>query len=722
MTPRARMVGSGTEPRWRATFRWALAAVLLSWGCAEGDEVPLDGPDVPDVDLQLWVAVIDEDDARGAGPSGIQFLREGLSSPDPGLQALSLRAFGRHEDPDDILRIAPHLSSSDAEVRSEAVNALGQAVFRTDGDDVADLLFDHLEREVSPDVKGVVARTLGRLTYRDMDRLARAEETLVGLTREGDSDALGSTVLGAVMGLEAMARRQPAEASSASVMTRLRTVARLRTLTTFGRGSDGTGSESVARVRRVALMALTGFGEVGEALMSLVLEDPDADVRRLAVMAMGRESTENGNIPLLILALGDVSARVRVEAVKSYAAMAPDRQECPLLFSAASDADAHVAVAALDLLGQPCENRARQNELLSGMAAEIGDANPLLGWHRAAHALMALASVSPDVAEPLLAAFTEHPNAFVRAYGARAAAAVGDVDALGSLAADSSPNVRTAAVQGLFGLRGHAADSVLVSQLDQDDPFLLVTVAGLLEGTANPGPVIQPLLVALGRISLEQRQTARDPRMALLNRIAELGGPDRALELSRYVRDYDPVVADRTAAILSDWMGEPRVVQPVPVGRVPVPSPEDIDRLNGVRVILAMARGGQIEIRLFADVAPTHSARFESLAASGYFDGLTFHRVVTNFVLQGGSPGANEYAGDAAYTRDELGLLSHWRGTLGTSTRGRDTGDGQIFINLVDNLSLDHNFTVFGEVVRGMDSVDAVAEGDVIIQATVEMP
>ena len=93
--------------------------------------------------------------------------------------------------------------------------------------------------------------------------------------------------------------------------------------------------------------------------------------------------------------------------------------------------------------------------------------------------------------------------------------------------------------------------------------------------------------------------------------------------------------------------------------------------------------------------------------------------MVTNFVLQGGSPGANEFAGDAAYSRDELGLLSHWRGTVGTSTRGRDTGDGQMFINLIDNLRLDHNYTVFGEVVRGMDTVDQVAEGDVIVRARV---
>jgi cyclophilin family peptidyl-prolyl cis-trans isomerase len=67
-------------------------------------------------------------------------------------------------------------------------------------------------------------------------------------------------------------------------------------------------------------------------------------------------------------------------------------------------------------------------------------------------------------------------------------------------------------------------------------------------------------------------------------------------------------------------------------------------------------------------------------------------------------------------------LVSHWRGTVGASTRGRDTGDGQFFINLVDNLRLDHDYTVFGEVVIGMEVVDLVAEGDVITRATVVQP
>ena len=95
-------------------------------------------------------------------------------------------------------------------------------------------------------------------------------------------------------------------------------------------------------------------------------------------------------------------------------------------------------------------------------------------------------------------------------------------------------------------------------------------------------------------------------------------------------------------------------------------------------------------------------------------DGTTFHRVEPNFVIQGGSPGANEYIGDASYMRDELGQWPHVRGAIGISTRGRDTGDAQIFIDLVDSPGLDHEFTVFAQVLNGLDRIDKILEGDVI--------
>jgi cyclophilin family peptidyl-prolyl cis-trans isomerase len=106
------------------------------------------------------------------------------------------------------------------------------------------------------------------------------------------------------------------------------------------------------------------------------------------------------------------------------------------------------------------------------------------------------------------------------------------------------------------------------------------------------------------------------------------------------------------------------------------------------------------------------------LADRGYYRGTTWHRVIPDFVIQGGGHGASEYVGGDRFFRDELGNLSHLRGGVGMSTRGHDTGDGQWFIDLSDLPRLDRDYTLFGEVIRGMEVVDAVLEGDEIESIT----
>jgi cyclophilin family peptidyl-prolyl cis-trans isomerase len=124
--------------------------------------------------------------------------------------------------------------------------------------------------------------------------------------------------------------------------------------------------------------------------------------------------------------------------------------------------------------------------------------------------------------------------------------------------------------------------------------------------------------------------------------------------------------------------------------------------------------GGSFVVRLLTDEAPVTVARLVRLARAGYYAGLTFHRVEPTFVIQGGSPAATEYVGDGPFMRDEVGLPSHVRGTLGISTRGRDTGDAQLFVNLTDNFRLDHDYTVFGEIIQGREVAEGIIEGDVI--------
>lgn len=359
-------------------------------------------------------------------------------------------------------------------------------------------------------------------------------------------------------------------------------------------------------------------------------------------------------------------------------------------------------------------------QLLSATAATLpapvagqrpGAGGRSVAWHRPAHALVALARVTPAEATPQLARFAEHPVWEVRAYAARAAAAMSAAARLDQLAGDEHDNVRAAALAGLRQTRGHDADPVFVAALGRRDYELVLNAAQALEGSPRADLAVPALLAAFTRISAERRDTSRDTRMALLTRLRELGAAANAAGIATALEpclgDADRLVAGACAALIRDWTG--RRTGATPEAGPPTPLPQVLP--TTARIAMA---GGTIELRLFPGEAPFTVARFAALARRGYYNGLTMHRVVPGFVLQGGSPGANEYSGAAAFMRDELGLRSNARGTLGTSTRGRDTGDAQFFVNLLDNPRLDHDFTVFAEITSGLDVMDRVLEGDVI--------
>jgi cyclophilin family peptidyl-prolyl cis-trans isomerase len=276
-------------------------------------------------------------------------------------------------------------------------------------------------------------------------------------------------------------------------------------------------------------------------------------------------------------------------------------------------------------------------------------------------------------------------------YAARAARRLADTLALRRLARDADANVASEAIDGLSATVGHADDTTYVAALGSNASQLLMSAAKALAGSGATAP----LVAALDRMTARRRDTERDARMALVEALG-------AAVPARYARDFDPVVAGRVAELA----GVPAAPQPVPG-----PPPPTAAQLRGIHAAtIEMADGGRIELRLFPFDAPTNSWRFARLARAGYYDGLTFHRVAPFFVVQGGSPLANEYVGDGPYTRDEVGLENR-RGTVGVSTRGRDTGDGQIYFNTVDNVRLDHDYTVFAEVVSGMEVVDRMQEG-----------
>ena len=132
---------------------------------------------------------------------------------------------------------------------------------------------------------------------------------------------------------------------------------------------------------------------------------------------------------------------------------------------------------------------------------------------------------------------------------------------------------------------------------------------------------------------------------------------------------------------------------------------------------------GTMKVEFFEDDAPNTVANFSKLSEEGFYDGLTFHRVIPNFVIQGGCPKGTG-AGGPGYTIDcELDGENqyHDRGVLSMAHAGRNTGGSQFFIcHSRDNTAhLDRNHTVFGKVTEGLEVIDGIRDGDKIEKITI---
>ena len=709
------------EPGWRfgrGTFLTCVVALggVLVAGCA-GDDA--DGVRLVAGSEEILHRVLETEDARARDDRGHFVLLEGISWPDPAVQRIAVRALGRQEDPSVVVDIGAMLESPYAEIRAEAVNAVAQAVAGSNPLRVVVALTRFLAVERDPEVRGAVLEAMGRLAYPTPEDVRRAydlllENMVAGYAggREAGAVTLRSVphpvILGGARALERLVRTQSQLAPPPAARSALARLARY----------EGAGGEEGAQVRRLALAALVGAGDPPDEVIEAALADDDAQVRRLAVLALG-EGALAEVWATLGRALGDESHLVRVEAVRALSERADGTQACARLVELLEDPSAHVALEAMDrLAGCPPETALPPLEALVLEADSVAEG----GWHRAAHALVALAGVSPFTARRRLPAFATHPVWQMRMYAARAATGLELVPTLLALAGDEHWNVRQAALAGLAPLVGHEADSVYVDALEADDPQLVLTAARSLAGSPLP-EVVPALFDALDHMSADRRETHRDVRMVLLQRVSELGSAQDLERLAPYMTDYDPLVAGFAESIRNEWTGSDlRWARPSPPDRAPMPTYAEMREMAASRAVIRMAGGGEIVLELLPFESPANTARFVRLARAGYFDGLTFHRVVPNFVIQGGSPGANEYHGDGPFTRDELTMRSHLRGTVGISTRGHDTGDGQIFVNLVDNPRLDHQYTIIARVVEGMDVVDGVLEGAVMEEVVILAP
>jgi cyclophilin family peptidyl-prolyl cis-trans isomerase/HEAT repeat protein len=669
--------------RWRP---FPPAAVFLAWALSVAAQP-----------VVTRLSILQAEDRRAPTPRDLAVLRAGLHSGEAGTVRAAVRALGRLERPALVADILPSLKHPLPEVRAEAANALGQAAAGWKRkapaggvDPIARALEARLAVEDASDVRAAVCETLGRLPYTTPEQVHRAGQTLVG---EISRHASLPDRLGVAEGLELLVRLQsPLHPATPELVAALLDLSALRP-------AEAT---SAARIRRLALETLIGAAAVDDDLVRRAVTDPDAQVRRLAMRAAALPApehaadgagpppgTSNGSAirmsagaaaAALAAGLTDAAAMVRLEAVRGLRNRLGD-EACSPLVGALKDRDTQVDLVALDQLAM-CGASTDAVEALERTADDLSQALSPRGWHRTAHAIVALARARPDRATPVMARVIGSGVWQLRMYAARAAAILGDRAALEKLAADDDDNVREAAIDGLVKTAGHTADSTCIAALARGYQVVRVAAAALA-GTPAPETAVPALRNALQRLVAEGHDNSHDARQAIAETLAALGAAAPAGAVPR-----EPHAWDLDA--------------------------DDLRRLASPRARITIRGVGSFEVALFTSEAPATVLRFARLVETGYYNGLTFHRIVPNFVIQGGSPGANEYIGEPWFMRDELGLWPHVRGAVGISTRGRDTGDGQIFIDLVDNPRLDHDYTVFAQVLNGIEVIDRLLEGDVI--------
>ena len=632
------------------------------------------------------------------GRSAPAYRNIATQAPDTVAQRVAVRELGRREQADLASLITPLISAPAASVRMEAANALGQSAVHTDGNAARAVLAARLGIESDPAVRGVIYRTLGRLPQSPESDPAAMELLMLQGSRSPGGDAPEVTLEGITHGLAALYRRSAARQPPSSAA-----IERLVQL---------TESPHHPRVRLQAVMALQTTGRADSGALLDALNDGEWQVRRVAVSIAATQRELPGRERIIGRALLDPSPEVRLDALRGYGRFMMEGEGCLPVLRALQDEDEDVALTAVDLLAGCGPTVAQPLTRLAGTPVTATE------WHLPAHAIVSLARIDSGATAELLPELVTNEVWQVRMYAAHAAGLANAVSTLERLARDPHPNVREAAIAELRTRVGHGADALYRDALASNDYQLLQTAAIALDSTPDADRTLPVLLAALERITSQRRETSRDPRTALLRTIGTLGGPAQAQALRPYLTDFDASIAGQAATLLTRWTGQSVLPTPRPLPPPAIPSPGQIAEWERSEAVIEMADGGRMVLRLFPDEAPINTARFVRMAREKWFEGLTFHRVVPNFVVQGGSPGANEYMGDGPFTPDELGFRSNSRGTMGISTRGRHTGDGQIYLNLVDNLRLDHDYTVIGEIVEGLEVLDAILEGDVIRRVT----
>ncbi|HEV2881442.1 MAG TPA: peptidylprolyl isomerase [Pyrinomonadaceae bacterium] len=628
------------------------------------------------------------------------------------------------------------LSDKDAGVRAAAAFALGE----TEAGAAAEGLLNVVERKTPSSVAetvGVRARAveaLGKIAAA-MPKTDEARVKQIGRALLIELEARGRIAANrevALLGLTAVLRARPEGAERVVALFLDSTDARLR--------ADAANTLTRLRAKNA-----------NDQLRKLLASDTDAVVRANAARALGAAEDKGAFDLLLERALNDRDERVRVSALRSLGTLRDSRAAEPLIKRGETLLNAYRAAKTVNQTARPAELN-ELYELVNGLSRVLaGSANErALAFVRAfreaemwsaPEAEIAFARIAPNQylrERPFHQLAFRAPDSRVswQAYAA-VAQGLGEIAAVSSeRAGNSVVSVQADAQLALRTMLGEATTPALAvpdvltaiaafkppdraivmrGQLAAPDVIVRATAAGQL-GELPPDPETAAALAAALPIAL-QRDEMNDAALAILDALAAQKSETALAAIRTALDSPDYLLRRRAAAILQSAQPDAASAED---GRIETVATRN--RIGDYRRALARRSArvvatvntdkGAFKLELLPDAAPLTVDNFVELARRGYFNNIAFHRVVPNFVIQGGDPRGDGNGGPGYQIRCEINEVPYNRGAVGMALSGKDTGGSQWFVTHSPQPHLDGGYTVFARVVEGMEIVDRIARGD----------
>lgn len=656
-------------------------------------------------DLQ---AIADLEDRRSLGDG--RLMQTAISERDPLVRRRAFLALGRIQDPNTAGAMVEGLSDPDPGVRGEAAFAIGLLglSWAPLADDVKTRLTNGLLEKENTESDGTVRLSL----IEAMGRVA----TPALIERLADRLSVAADVQArAALSLGVAAR------TKVPMPPRAFTALALLVKKENALGARYGGAYALLQTKNV----------LARPYLLMCAKDDASEIRALCAKGLGDTGTDVDAVTLKGL-IDDPDYRVAVEATRALAKLAT---KCK--------------TAACPAIGALADLSFRVERLVRGDSA--GGGQPILALAQAnlpasskgllasLRTQLAVAKTAPDQRTKLdaanldcrLAAAMDRLNGAlveVMACGhglvdesrriqlglqaLQEAAKAGTVDGakltaeVGSFVFHNDGRVKLAAVELLGELKTPAAQDKVRTQLLATDPVLAAAAAA---ASAKLGDKTQ---IAQIRQLAQKALTMVDIAPTISEALATLDAKDAIGDLEAWLKSPNATIRQSAAEALTKLKGTPVTADRVEKqmdGSRPQLAPQNAK-------LTVTTEKGEFEIALFTEDAPLTSANLFALARKGFFRNLTFHRVVPDFVAQGGDPRGDGNGGPGYTIRCEVNHKPYARGVVGMALSGKDTGGSQFFVTAAPQPHLDGRYTAFGEVTKGQEVVDGLLEGDKIVE------